>query len=53
MSAMGSESGVDNELVEIRGLQKVTEDNLVGRLWVDGSKERTWKPSLRIRLNLF
>ena len=33
-------------------LRKVTEGGLVRRSWVDGSEERMWKPSLRIRLRL-
>ena len=31
------------------GLRKVTEGGLMKRSWVDGSEERMWKPSLRIR----
>ena len=27
-----------------------TEEGLVSRSWVDGSEERIWKPSLKIRL---
>ena len=34
-----------------RGLRKVTEGGLMRRSWVDGSEERMWKPSLRIRLS--
>ena len=33
------------------GLQKGTEGGLMRRSWVDGSEERMWKPSLRIRLS--
>ena len=29
---------------------KVIEEDLVRRSWVDGSEQRIWKPSLRIRL---
>ena len=32
------------------GFWKVTDEGLVRRSWVDGSEERIWKPSLRIRL---
>ena len=38
-----------HELVEVGGFRKVTEGDLVRRSWVDGSEERIWKPSLRIR----
>ena len=48
--AVGVETRVDNELVEVGGFRKVTEGGLVRRTWVDGSEERIWKPFLRIRL---
>ena len=48
---MGMETRVDNELAKVRDFRKVT-DGLVRRSWVDGSEERIWKPSLRIRLRL-
>ena len=37
----------------IGGLCKVTEGGLMSRSWVDGSEERMWKPSLRIRLSRY
>ena len=49
---VGAETCVDNELAEVGGFRKVTEGDLVRRSWVDGSEERIWKPSLRIRLRL-
>ena len=49
-SSVGAETHVNNELVEVRGFQKVTDGGLVRRSWVDGSEERIWKPSLRICL---
>ena len=33
------------------GLQKVTEGGLMRMSWMDGSEERMWKPSLRIRMS--
>ena len=45
-----AETHVHNELVEVGGFRKVTEEGLVRRSWVDGSEERIWKPSLRIHL---
>ena len=47
---MGVETSVQNELVEVGGLRKVTEGGLVRWSWVDGSWDRMWKPSLRICL---
>ena len=47
---MGAEASVHNKLAKVGGLRKVTEGGLVRRSRVDGSKERMWKPSLRIRL---
>ena len=47
---MGAEAGVHHKLAELGGLRKVTDGGLVRRSWVDGSEERMWKPSLRIRL---
>ena len=49
-TTVGTETGVDNELAKVRGFLKVTDGGLVRRSWVDGSEERKWKPSLRIRL---
>ena len=49
-STVGAETRVDNELAKVRGFRKVTDGGLVRRSWVDGSKERIWKPSLRIYL---
>ena len=50
-SSVGAETQVDNELAEVGGsFRKVAEGGLVRRSWVDGSEERIWKPSLRIRL---
>ena len=34
----------------LEGFRKVTEGGLLRRSWIDGSKERIWKPSLRIHL---
>ena len=48
--ASGVETRINNELVEVGGFRKMTEGSLVRRSWVDGSEERIWKPSLRIRL---
>ena len=42
---MGAEIGVNNELVEVGGMLKVTEGGLERRSWVDGSEERMWKTS--------
>ena len=47
---MGAEASVHNKLGEVGGLRKVTDGDLM-RSWVDGYKERMWKPSLRIRLD--
>ena len=47
---LGAETSVHNELAEVGGFLKVTEGSLVRRSWVEGSEERMWKPSLRIRL---
>ena len=48
---MGTETSVQNKLAEVWGvLHKMMEGDLVRRSWVDGSEERMWKPSLRIRL---
>ena len=47
---VGVETCVYNELTEVGGLLKVTEGGLVRRSWVEGSEERMWKTSLRIRL---
>ena len=33
------------------GLRNVIEGGLMRMSWVDGSEERMWKPSLRIRLS--
>ena len=41
-SSMGVETRIDNELAEVGGL--------VRRSWVDGSKERIWKLTLRMSL---
>ena len=49
-SIVGAETRVDNELAKVRGFRKVTDRGSVRRSWVDGSEERIWKPSLRIRL---
>ena len=49
-STVGAETHVDNELVKVRDFRKMTDRDLVRRSWVDGSEERIWKPSLRIRL---
>ena len=50
-SIMGAEAGVHHNLAEVWGLWKVIEGGLMRRSWVDGSEERMWKPSLRIRLS--
>ena len=47
---MGVEASVHHKLAEVGWFAKVTEGGLVRRSWVDGSEERIWKPSLRIRL---
>ena len=47
---MGAETCVHNELVEVRGFFESDRGGLVRRSWVEGSEERMWKPSLRIRL---
>ena len=48
---MGAEAGIHTiSWRTFGGLRKVTEGGLVRRSWVDGSEERMWKPSLRIRL---
>ena len=49
-STGGMEIRVDNELVKVRGFLEGDRRGLVRRSWVDGSKERIWKPSLRICL---
>ena len=49
-SIAGLETYVHNELAEVGGFLNVTEGDLVRQSQVDGSKERIWKPSLRIRL---
>ena len=38
--SVGTETCIDNELVEVGGFWKVTEGALVRRSWVDGSEER-------------
>ena len=54
--ACGGGSSVGRRLVStmswcrLGGFREVTDGGLVRRSWVDGSKERIWKPSLRIRL---
>ena len=48
--SMGAETCIHNELAEVGGFFfKVTEGGLVRRSWVEGSEERMWKPSLKIR----
>ena len=49
-SSVGAESYVNNDLAEVGGFWKVTEEDLVRRSWVEGSEERIWKPSLKICL---
>ena len=49
-STVGTETGVDNELAKVKGFSEGTDGGLVRRSWVDGSKERIWKPSLKICL---
>ena len=51
IAGLGAWGGGWHELAEVGGFWKVTEGGgLVRRSWVDGSEERIWKPSLRIRL---
>ena len=45
---MRAETGDYNELQRLEGLEKVTEGGLVRRSWVEESKEKIWKPSLRM-----
>ena len=47
---MRAEGRVQNKLAEVRGFAESERGGLVRRSWVDGSEERMWKPSLRIRL---
>ena len=47
---MQAKNSVNNELTEIAGGAGSGGGGLVRRSWVDGSKEKIWKPSLRIRL---
>ena len=48
---VGAETHVDNELAKVRGFSEGNRrGGLVRRSWVDGSEERIWKLSLRIRL---
>ena len=49
-SAVGTETHVDMSWQRLGGFWKVIHGGLVRRSWVDGSEERIWKPSLRIRL---
>ena len=44
---MEAEADVHSKLAEVRGFAESDR----GRSWVDGSEERIWKPSLRIRLS--
>ena len=48
---MGVEAGVHNKLAEIWGFAKSDRERFDEGSWVDGSEERMWKPSLRIRLS--
>ena len=48
-SSVGAETRIDNELAEVGGFSG-DRGGLVRRSWVDGSQERIWNPSLRIRL---
>ena len=47
---VGAEICIDNELAEDGGFSEGDRGGLVRRSWVDESKERLWKPSLRIHL---
>ena len=48
---MSVEAGVHNKLVEVGWFAKSDRGGGLARgSWVDGSEERMWKPSLRIRL---
>ena len=47
---MGAEAGVHHKLAKVWWFAESDRGGLV-RSWVDGSKERMWKPSLRIRLS--
>ena len=47
---MGAEPGVHHKLAEVGWFAESDPGGLVRRSWVDGSEERMWKPSLRIRL---
>ena len=49
-STVGAETHVDNELAKVRGFAEGDRRGFGKRSWVDGSEERIWKPSLRIRL---
>ena len=49
-STVGMETVSTMSWQRLRGFRKVTDGGLVRRSWVDGSEERIWKPSLRIRL---
>ena len=48
---LGAQAGVHSNWRRFGGLRKVTEGGLMRRSWVDGSEERMWKSSLRIRLS--
>ena len=47
---MRAETHVNNEWQRLGGSQKVRDGRFGKEVWVDGSEERIWKPSLRIRL---
>ena len=47
-STVGTETGVDNELAKVRGFSEGDRRGFGKK--VDGSEERIWEPSLRIRL---
>ena len=48
-STVGAETRID-ELAKVRGFSEGDRRGMVRRSWVDGSEDRIWKPSLRIRL---
>ena len=47
---MRAKAGVHHKLAEVWWFAEIDRGGLVRRSWMDGSEERMWKPSLRIRL---
>ena len=48
---MGAEAGVHNKLAQVWRFAESDRARFDEESWVDGSEERMWKPSLRIRLS--